>query len=120
MATAKDDAEHVKKFEALNEAEQKNFLMVARRSLSPKVIFDENEAKVKALSTDRAARYTSLLAKAKTHKEVVSFKGRGSNLQNIGAFFSIYLFGFFASRMGRRKAFLISFLCGWAALLLTF
>lgn len=120
MTSAKDDDHHVANFTALNEAEQKSFITVARRSVMPKQTFDEKQAKIKALTPEHAERYTALLAKAKTKEELTALKGRGGILQQIGAFFGIYMFGLLASRIGRRKAFLISFLCGWAAIAFTF
>jgi MFS family permease len=41
-------------------------------------------------------------------------------LQNAGSFFGIYLFAVFAEKVGRKKAFLISFVLAWASVLLFF
>ena len=43
--------------------------------------------------------------------------GFGDILQQIGAFFGMYVFAYMATRWGRRPAFLISFLLAWASVL---
>jgi MFS family permease len=43
-----------------------------------------------------------------------------SLLQNFGAFFGIYAFSLLAGRLGRRAAFIVAFMLGWAAIVMVF
>jgi len=117
---AADNAAHKVAFSALSEAEQKSFIMLARRSVPPKTKFNEAVVKDQKLSPDHESRFKKLLEKAKTAEEMTGFKARGGILQNLGAFFGIYSFSLVASRIGRRPAFLMAFLLGWAAIAFTF
>jgi MFS family permease len=48
------------------------------------------------------------------------YVGRGTLLQDVGAFFGVYAFTMFTGRFGRRRAFLLAFLLGLVATMLTF
>ena len=72
------------------------------------------------LSSDRIRRINGLLDKHISEEEGAKLKSKGSMLQQIGAFFGMFAFSVFATRIGRRPTFILSFIAAWASILISF
>lgn len=62
----------------------------------------------------------TLLAKSLAHEDKTRLKSTGLILQQISAFLGMFTFSVLAARIGRRPTFLLSFLIGWASIIIVF
>lgn len=107
-------------FANLAPAEQRLFQDLRRRVLGRGEGLPSETAQAFPLSAGQAGRLKALLAKGMPENEKTRLKSNALVLQQVGAFVGIYAFGLVAGRMGRRPAFLIALLLGWASVALTF
>jgi MFS family permease len=79
-----------------------------------------DEALSAPLGADEAHRLQALLANAMSENEKTRLKSRALVIMQIGAFIGIYSFSVLASRLGRKRTFLIALALGWVSILVTY
>ncbi|HEY3325226.1 MAG TPA: MFS transporter [Planctomycetota bacterium] len=92
----------------------------ARLDKATAVQKERTKAFTTPLQQTQKAQISVLLDKALNSKEMTSLKSWGLIVQQIGAFFGIMVYSFFATRFGRRPAFLFAFGIGWISVWTTF
>jgi MFS family permease len=105
---------------ALQPDDQRKFLELRKRTLLPGEKLEAKAALQTPLTPAQQAKLEQLLGKAMPENEKTRLKSSALVLQQVGAFFGIYVFGLAAARFGRKPSFLVALLAGWASVLLTF
>lgn len=72
------------------------------------------------LTAERQQKIGALLAKRMDPKEGASLKSNALVLQQVGAFFGMWMFSVLAVRIGRRWSFAIAFALAWASIWIVF
>jgi len=101
---------------ALSETELRKYTDLLQASRLPG---EGIEASVE-LAPERRMRLSALLERSVEPADMTRLKYKALILQQIGAFFGMFVFGLIAVRIGRRPSFLISFLVAWAAIAVVF
>jgi len=104
----------------LNEEQRRKFAELRLRCLVPGARMSLDEALSAPLGADEAHRLQALLANAMSENEKTRLKSRALVIMQIGAFIGIYSFSVLASRLGRKRTFLIALALGWVSILVTY
>jgi MFS family permease len=104
----------------LADADKAKFRELRQRSRIPGDELPAEEVLASPLLGEERTRLQTLLDKSMTENEKTQLKSQALVIMQIGAFFGIYSFGLLASRIGRKRTFLLALVLGWAAIVLTF
>jgi len=120
VLNASSAQEHAAATSALDEKEQRKFLELLSRTMRPGTPIDPKQALAHPVTPDQKTKIHAILQKAITDDEKTGLKSKGGLLQQVGAFFGMFVFTALAARLGRRIAFVMALLIAWASLLVTF
>jgi MFS family permease len=118
-AAARDERAFKAAVSAFKKDENAYVDLVSKR-LRPADVVPANAALTTPLNAAQAEQVRALLAKSLPPREMTALKATGLLLQQIGAFLGIMMFSVCATRLGRRPAFLFSFLIAWFSVAFVF
>lgn len=120
VAGARSGVEQLAALEKLGPDEQNVYKDLVSRRFKPADAIVKEKALTTALSPAQTEQLGALLKKSLIPDDHDALKAKGLIVQQVGAFFGIMFFSILAARMGRRLAFLVSFVIAWFSVVYTF
>jgi MFS family permease len=105
---------------ALSDTERRKYAELLSRASPRGQKFDPAEAVAIVPTAEQLAKLRTILGKAVTEDQKTKLKSNGGMLQQLAAFFGIYVFTMVTVRWGRRPTFFVALILAWASLILTF